>query len=328
MMQAGKNMTAVSSLEPHPIFSFADGEMGPIANSFIRVMEKVTGQPKIKKIYFDYVDDERPRELFWSDALERLNISYNAKKERHADIPKTGRLLVIANHPFGVIDGLILCSIIGKVRQDYRIITHQVLRQAPAVKDKILPIDFSETETALQTNLETRKAAQKHLKEEDGVVIIFPAGGISLAPKLIGPAFDSEWKTYAAKLAQTKDTTILPVYFDGRNSVIYQMARRLSVTLGYSLMFREICKQMNGCVDVTFRTPIQAAYLRARPVTGFASAKRLAWLPDTAFLLTPHRPPRPPLWDIFPAYLMPSYWMCPPAHLATFANHLAANLNR
>ena len=144
-MQAGKDMTAASSMEPHPIFSFADGEMGPIANSFIRAMEKVTGQPKIKKIYFDYVDDERPRELFWSDALERLNITYNTKKETLAEIPKTGRLLVIANHPFGVIDGLILCSIIGKVRQDYRIITHQVLRQAPAVKDKILPIDFSET---------------------------------------------------------------------------------------------------------------------------------------------------------------------------------------
>ena len=161
---------------------------------------------------------------------------------------------MIANHPFGVIDGLILCSIIGKIRRDYKIITHQVLRQAPAVKDKILPIDFSETETALQTNLETRRAAQQHLKE-DGVVIIFPAGGISLAPNFIGPAFDSEWKTFAAKLAQTKDTTTLPFYFNGRNSIIYQMARRLSVTLGYSLMFREICKQMNGCVDVTFRAP-------------------------------------------------------------------------
>ena len=260
MMQPGEDMTAVPTIESHPIFSFADGEMGPIANSFIRAMEKVTGQPKIKKIYFDYVDDERPRELFWSDALERLNITYNLKKETAFDIPKTGRLLVIANHPFGVIDGLILCSIIGKVRQDYRIITHQVLRQAPAVEDKILPIDFSETETALKTNLATRQAAQKHLKD-DGVVIIFPAGGISLAPKFIGPAFDSEWKTYAAKLAQTKDTTILPVYFNGRNSVIYQMARRLSVTLGYSLMFREICKQMNGCVDVTFRTPIHTAEL-------------------------------------------------------------------
>ena len=263
-MQPAEDMTAISKIDAHPIFSFADGEMGPLANSFIRAMEKVTGQPKIKKIYFDYVDDERPRELFWSDALERLNITYNLNTEAAIDIPETGRLLVIANHPFGVIDGLILCSIIGKIRQDYKIITHQVLRQAPAVKDKILPIDFSETETALQTNLETRRAAQQHLKE-DGVVIIFPAGGISLAPNFIGPAFDSEWKTFAAKLAQTKDTTTLPFYFNGRNSIIYQMARRLSVTLGYSLMFREICKQMNGCVDVTFRAPIHASELAAFP---------------------------------------------------------------
>lgn len=259
-MQSLEDMTAPAAIEPHPIFSFADGEMGPLANSFIRAMEKVTGQPKIKKLYFDYVEDERPRELFWSDALERLNITYSAVQEVGAEIPKTGRLLVIANHPFGVIDGLILCSIISKVRQDYKIITHQVLRQAPAVKDKILPIDFSETETALKTNLATRQAAHTHLKE-DGVVIIFPAGGISLAPKFIGPAFDSEWKTFAAKLALTKDTTILPFFFDGRNSVIYQMARRLSVTLGYSLMFREICKQMNGCVKVTLRTPIASSDL-------------------------------------------------------------------
>ena len=90
MMQPGEDMTAVSTIESHPIFSFADGEMGPIANSFIRAMEKVTGQPKIKKIYFDYVDDERPREHFWSDALERLNITYNLKKESAFDIPKTG----------------------------------------------------------------------------------------------------------------------------------------------------------------------------------------------------------------------------------------------
>ena len=116
-MQSGEPLNAPDPIEPHPIFSFANGELGPVASSFIRAMEKVTGQPKIKKIYFDYIDDERPRELFWSDALERLNITYNAKKEPHAYIPKTGRLLVIANHPFGVIDGLILCSIIGKGKE-------------------------------------------------------------------------------------------------------------------------------------------------------------------------------------------------------------------
>lgn len=250
------------NLDAHPIFSFANGELGPMASGFIRAMEKVTGQPKIKKLYFDYVDDERPRELFWTDALKRLNISYDARREPGAEIPKTGPVLVIANHPFGVIDGLVLCAMMSEICQDYKIITHQVLRQAPAVMDKILPIDFAETETALATNLETRREAHKHLKN-DGAVIIFPAGGISLAPNLIGPAFDSEWKTFAAKLAQTKDTTIVPFFFDGRNSVVYQAARRVSVTLGYSLMFREICKQMNRQVKLTVRTPINSKELDA-----------------------------------------------------------------
>lgn len=246
----------------HPIFSFANGEMGPVASGFIRAMEKVTGQPKIKKLYFDYVDDERPSELFWTDALERLNISYNLHNEAKAQIPRTGRLLIVANHPFGVIDGLVLCSMLSKIRDDYRIITHQVLRQAPAVMDKILPIDFAETPAALATNLNTRTEAQKFLKS-GGAVIVFPAGGISLAPNFIGPAFDVEWKTFAAKLAQQQDTTVIPFFFHGRNSVLYQMARRMSVTLGYSLMFREICKQMNSEVHVTMRAPIQSDALSA-----------------------------------------------------------------
>ena len=246
----------------HPIFSFANGEMGPVASGFIRAMEKVTGQPKIKKLYFDYVDDERPSELFWTDALERLNISYNLHNEATAQIPRTGRLLIVANHPFGVIDGLVLCSMLSKIRNDYRIITHQVLRQAPAVMDKILPIDFAETPAALATNLNTRTEAQKFLKS-GGAVIVFPAGGISLAPNFIGPAFDVEWKTFAAKLAQQQDTTVIPFFFHGRNSVLYHMARRMSVTLVYSLMFREICKQMNSEVHVTMRAPIKSDALSA-----------------------------------------------------------------
>ena len=128
--------------EQHPIFSFANGEMGALASGFIRALERVTGQPKIKKLYVDYVDDNRPNELFWTDALHRLNISPDLSMDGDFSIPKTGRVLIIANHPYGVVDGLVLCSLVSQVRQDYRIITHQVLRQAPAVMDKILPIDF------------------------------------------------------------------------------------------------------------------------------------------------------------------------------------------
>ena len=176
-----------------PIFSFADGEMGAISNAVIRGLEYCTGQPKIKKIYLDYVDDNRPDELFWQDAVSRLDLKVNLKFEKGAEIPKTGRLLIVANHPFGVIDGLILCSELSKVRQDYKIITHQVLRQAPAVMHQILPIDFDTTEAALRTNMMTRKDAVKQV-EDGGAVVLFPAGAISLAPNVIGKAEDAEWK--------------------------------------------------------------------------------------------------------------------------------------
>lgn len=243
--------------EQVPIFSFANGELGTMSNAFIRLIEKVTGQPLIKQLYLDYVDDNRPPEMFWRDALERLSISVELKKEAEAMIPKTGRLLIIANHPFGVIDGIALCALVSSVRQDYKIITHRVLRQAPAVMNNILPIDFDEDEKALRNNLETRRDAMRHLKD-DGAVIIFPAGAISLAPRLVDKAIDSEWKTFVGKMASVPNTTIMPFYFEGKNSMMFQIARRISLTLGYSLMFREIKKRMGSTMPVTMRPPVQS----------------------------------------------------------------------
>jgi len=257
---------ATSVANSHPIFSFANGEMGPIANRFIRLVEIITGQPRIRKLYFDYVEDGRPAHNFWSDALGRLDIEIDLKREIHngdySAIPPTGPVLAIANHPYGVIDGLILCALMAEVRQDYKIITHRVLRQAPAVMDKILPIDFDETKAALENNLHSRAEAMRHLKA-GGAVIIFPAGAISLAPKLVGTAIDGRWKNFAAKLAEIPCTTTLPFYFHGRNSLLYQIARRISVTLGYSLMFREICKMIGNTVTLHMRQPIKAESLAA-----------------------------------------------------------------
>ncbi|XDZ65171.1 lysophospholipid acyltransferase family protein [Alphaproteobacteria bacterium LSUCC0684] len=243
-----------------PIFSFANGELGPISNALIRGIEKFTGQPRIKKIYVDYVNDDRPNHLFWQDAVERLNLNVNIQFDPGAYIPEKGRLVVIANHPFGVIDGLVICSEISRVRTDFKIITHQVLRQAPAVMHQILPIDFDTTEHALHTNMQTRKDAIRQV-QDGGALILFPAGGISLAPKVIGPAQDVEWKTFAAKLALIENTTILPVFFTGQNSISYQAARKVSQTLGYSLMFREIVRRIGTNVDVTIRKPVSTEEL-------------------------------------------------------------------
>ena len=246
-------------LEPqrHPIFSFANGELNPVQNKIIRQLEKVTGQPKIKRIYLDYVKDERPDELFWSDTLERLGITINLNAPLSQEIPKEGPLLIISNHPFGVIDGVALCAMVSKVRQDYKLITHRVLRQAPAVMNKILPIDFDETDEALVTNLETRRLAINQL-QQGGVVVIFPSGAISRAKRFVDRAVDPIWKKFVAKLAIQPGTQILPYFVEGQNTPVFQFAIKCSQTLGYSLMFREICKRMYRPIDITMRPIITA----------------------------------------------------------------------
>jgi len=246
----------------HPIFSFADAEMGPVSNGIIRGIERLSGQPKIRKLYFDYVEEGLPHANFWSDALDGLNIKIDLSRDISASIPKSGSTLIVANHPYGVIDGLVLCALVAEIRSDYKIITHRVLKQAPATMDKILPIDFDETEAALATNIETRQQAAAYLRE-GGAVIIFPAGAISVAPKLVGDAYDKEWKTYAAKLALQPNTVTVPFLFDGKNSFLFQAARKISLTLGYSLMFREICKLMGTTVSLTMRPQVHANDLKA-----------------------------------------------------------------
>ena len=103
------------------LFTFASSEVNPFSRALIRLTELTTGQPKLKKIYDQYIKDDRPPELFWHDAINRLNLKVKIMSNDLDSIPKTGRLLIVSNHPFGVIDGLIICSLVTKIRQDVKI---------------------------------------------------------------------------------------------------------------------------------------------------------------------------------------------------------------
>ena len=166
------------------VFTFASSEVSLISRAIIRLTEFTTGQLKLKKIYDQYIEDNRPPELFWHDAIKRLNLIIRIKSGTLFNIPKNGRLLIVANHPFGIVDGLTICSLITKIRNDLKIMTHKVLAQAPAIKHQILPIDFSNTKNALINNINTRQLAQNHL-ENEGVVMIFPNGGITTSEKIL-----------------------------------------------------------------------------------------------------------------------------------------------
>jgi putative hemolysin len=258
-----------SSAKPssaQPSFSYASQEVGPASRLVIRTIEAVTGQPKIRRIYQRYTKRRRPPQLFWADALASLKLTIRSNRTPAECIPRSGPLVMIANHPFGVVDGIILCWMAAQIRDDYQIMTHRVLHQAPEIRDHILPVDFSGTRAAQESNVASRQAARE-LLARGGLLVVFPSGGVALSHGLLnglrGKAIDLEWKVLAAGLVLGSKADVLPMFFYGQNSRLYQIAGNLRQTLKLSLLFHEVANKIGKTIDLRVGDLIPNATLQA-----------------------------------------------------------------
>ena len=146
-------------------FSYASKVEHNIAQRLvIKLIENLTGKRKLEKIYKDYsINNNNPSE-FWTDIVNLMEIKITDNSTKSLSIPESGPLMIIANHPFGIIDGLILCSLISKQRDDFKIMTHETLKFLPQLEKFILPVDFSNDKTnSIKSNLETARKAKQHL---------------------------------------------------------------------------------------------------------------------------------------------------------------------
>jgi putative hemolysin len=165
-------------------------------------------------------------------------------------IPKTGALVVVANHPYGVLDGLIINQLMSNVRTDFKVLTNGVLCKAPEANANLLPIDFDETEDALKTNLQTRKAAREILKN-GGCIVVFPAGGVSSTPTWRDKvAQDTEWQPFIGSLIHRSKADVLPIFFEGQNSRLFQVIGAISLTARTALYFKELADRIGSRVGV------------------------------------------------------------------------------
>ena len=249
-------------------FTFASSEVNFLSQQFIKLIELLTGKIKLKKLYDQYLLENNPPEQFWNDAIRKLKLDLKTTYKDGGSIPKKGRLIIVANHAFGVADGVSLCSIVSNVRQDYKIITHKVLRQADAVKEKIIPIDFSLNRQAVLANIEARKQAEQVLLN-NGVIVIFPSGQIATKEnlKFTTKAHDGEWKQFVSKLIVKTKSPVLPTYFEGQNSQFYHIANKMGQTFRYSLLMFELTRKIGDTINLHFG--------RIIPFTDFEKADSL-----------------------------------------------------
>jgi putative hemolysin len=231
-------------------FSYAEPDDPRLKRFFIRLIERMSGQPYLKWLYEDHRANPLPGESFWDAAVRRLELKISCNEETLARWPREGPLIVVSNHPFGVLDGVVISHLVSRVREDFRVLTNAVLMRAEVVREFLLPIDFTETEEAVKTNLQSRAAAKAHLLG-GGCLIIFPAGGVSTTPRLWNRrAVDAEWKTYTGRLIAQAKAPVAPVFFAGQNSRMFQLASHISLTLRLSLLFKEVHDRIGSELQV------------------------------------------------------------------------------
>ncbi|WP_375266532.1 GNAT family N-acetyltransferase, partial [Planktotalea sp.] len=139
--------------EPAPYdkrkLSYANTFTNPWKANTIRVMEWLTGKiPLIRLVRRFERDGAADGQAFWSQALFHMGIELQTPDEQIAHIPKTGPVIIVANHPHGLVDGMILAELIGRVRTDYRILTRSLLTGVSEIEEFMIPVPFPHEEDA------------------------------------------------------------------------------------------------------------------------------------------------------------------------------------
>jgi putative hemolysin len=226
----------------------------------IRLVENATGRLRLVRRAIGYHHEVTESGDFWRVILRRYGISLDLIGGSLENIPREGPLVLVANHPYGVLDGLIMGYLLSEIRGDFRILAHRIFRRSEDLNRVILPIDFDETPQAVATNLATRKAAIDYLGQ-GGAIGIFPGGTVSTSERPFGRAMDPQWRTFTSKMIVKSEATVVPVYFDGQNSRLFQLASRMTTTMRLALLLREFRSRLDSPVRIAVGKPLNRAQL-------------------------------------------------------------------
>ena len=262
--------------------SYANTFTNPFQRNTIKTLELLTGKLRLLRKVRQFEKMGIPfGQPFWSQALNLLGIELLTSESEISRIPKKGPVVIVANHPHGLVDGMVLAELIGSVRTDYKILTRSLLTGVKQIDQFMIPVPFDHEENALQKSLQMRRLAMKHL-ENDGVLVLFPSGKVASSDTIFGSVVEGEWSPFTAKLIQKSNADVLPIFFPGSNSRMYQIANQISATLRQGLLIYEVVHAMNKP-----QKPVVGNLIKQDEISSWRRDPRgfMRWLRDTTIAL-------------------------------------------
>lgn len=234
----------------------------------LNLVKKFFAIEKINQIYKENGAQSGPE--FIDSVISKLKIKYTVSDAFEKRIPSTGPFIIIANHPLGGLEGLLLLKLICGIRPDFRLQGNFLVQHIEALKAYILPVNPFENFKSAHSSYKGIKDAYKHLKE-GGSLGIFPAGEVSSYQVKEMRITDRQWQKSSIKFIKTAGVPVIPVYFQGSNSAMFHFLGYIHPILRTAKLPSEILNKSNQNINIVFRKQIPV-----KTINSFSSVKSLS----------------------------------------------------
>jgi putative hemolysin len=272
----------------------ADHKAAKILSLLARPLSHLLGLSQCQEIY-DRVGELTDPQRFMHEILAVMNIRPNVVAQGANRIPPKGPAVVVANHPFGGIEGIILADLLLSVRSDVKIMANFLLNRIPQLKEVTVPVDPFQRSDSTRINLAPMRAAMRWVKD-GGLLLIFPAGEVSRFNLSRFEISDKTWNAAVGRIVRSARACVVPIFFMGHNGALFHAAGFIHPRLQTALLARELVNKRAKSIAVKIGAPIAfrwlrrfsddeklVAYLRWRTyLLGYQSRRSLRLTPVTA----------------------------------------------